>query len=121
MITHVILSVVLLATCTPRIVVHASAPTEVVILTDDTFEHDTQAATGQTTGIWCVLFTSPSQDRTSHQAAVALWESLAANEEKDIIYAMVDLDVNKKVKKVPSGADQEHATALPNFFVLLVV
>ncbi|GAX83814.1 hypothetical protein CEUSTIGMA_g11239.t1 [Chlamydomonas eustigma] len=112
MITHVILSVLLLATCTPRIVVHASAPTEVVILTDDTFEHDTQAATGQTTGIWCVLFTSPSQDRTSHQAAVALWESLAANEEKDIIYAMVDLDVNKKISRRFKGIQAPTAVLL---------
>ncbi len=30
----------------------SGAPTEVVILTDDTFEHHTQAATGQTTGVW---------------------------------------------------------------------
>ena len=30
----------------------ASPPTEVVVLTDSTFEHDTQAATGQTTGVW---------------------------------------------------------------------
>eukprot|EP00955_Chlamydomonas_euryale_P048588 354028-Chlamydomonas_euryale.AAC.5 len=29
------------------------APTEVIELTDATFEHDTQAATGQTTGVWC--------------------------------------------------------------------
>jgi protein disulfide-isomerase-like protein len=38
---------------------HAAAPTTstvVVTLTDETFEHTTQAATGQTTGKWFVMF-----------------------------------------------------------------
>ena len=43
----------------------------------------------------CILFTS-SKNRAQHQDALAVWSGLAADDEKEVIYAMVDLDSNKK-------------------------
>ena len=44
--------ITLLLAASALVVVQAQIPTEVVQLHDDNFEHDTQASTGQTTGIW---------------------------------------------------------------------
>ena len=44
------------------------------VLTDSNFEHVTQAATGQTTGIWFVNFCSPTAKNC--KALVPLWEEL---------------------------------------------
>lgn len=49
----------------------------------------------------CVLFTS-SKSRVQHQDALAVWSELAADEEKEVIYAMVDLDSSKKASRRPS-------------------
>lgn len=44
------------------------------VLTDDNFEHTTQAATGQTTGVWFVSFCSPSARACKELAGP--WEEL---------------------------------------------
>lgn len=77
----------------------ASSPTEVIHLSDTSFEHDTQASSGKTTGIWAILLSSPSIGQR-HDLAMQLWAKLAENEEKsdtEPIYATVDLDKNKAV------------------------
>ena len=43
------------------------------------------------------MFTSPKQ-RAEHQAAMAVWSQLAEDEDKEVIYAVVDVDANKKVR-----------------------
>ena len=45
------------------------------VLTEETFEHDTQAATGATTGDWFVMFSDDSCDHC--QRAQPAWEQLA--------------------------------------------
>lgn len=67
-------------------VAHANSyPAEVIELTDATFEHDTQASTGQTTGVWAVLFTDSTVARFDRASIVV--EQLAQEEEKEVIYA----------------------------------
>jgi len=46
------------------------------ILTDDTFEHDTQATTGATTGDWLVLFCDPHRNRQCREIE-PLWQELS--------------------------------------------
>ncbi|GFR49957.1 hypothetical protein Agub_g12065, partial [Astrephomene gubernaculifera] len=75
----------------------SSFPTEVVELTDANFEHDTQASTGQTTGVWAVLFTDSNVKR--HDRAVAIFEELAKDEDKEVIYAKVDVAGNRKLAR----------------------
>eukprot|EP00798_Chlamydomonas_sp_ICE-L_P024855 gene24855-10515_t len=82
------LTCLLLAACSSA----SSFPTDVVLLTDADFEHATQASTGQTTGIWCILFVERSDP--NYASAHAMWELLASDEEKEVIYAEVDMDVN---------------------------
>ncbi|KAL6746432.1 hypothetical protein V8C86DRAFT_1521653 [Haematococcus lacustris] len=65
-------------------------PLEVLPLTFETFEHHTQAATGQTTGRWLVLFNSHLHHRAGRASKV--FAELASDEEKDVIVAEVDLD-----------------------------
>ncbi|PNW82725.1 hypothetical protein CHLRE_06g291550v5 [Chlamydomonas reinhardtii] len=79
-------------------VAHANSyPAEVIELTDATFEHDTQASTGQTTGVWAVLFTDSTVARFDRASIVV--EQLAQEEEKEVIYARVDVARNVKVAK----------------------
>lgn len=59
-------------------------------MTFETFEHHTQAATGQTTGRWLVLFNSHLHHRAGRASKV--FAELASDEEKDVIVAEVDLD-----------------------------
>lgn len=59
------------------------------ILTDATFEHDTQASTGQTTGTWAIRFCG---SRESCKVTDERWESLQEDVlEKDIFLASVDI------------------------------
>ncbi|KAL3884427.1 hypothetical protein ACJMK2_024566 [Sinanodonta woodiana] len=67
----------------------------VQILTDDTFEHLTQAATGATTGDWFVLFYKPSCPKC-HQVFPA-FESVAIRVKQRMNFAMVDMESNKKL------------------------
>jgi len=68
----------------------AQIPDVVIPLTNENFEHDTQAATGQTTGHWFVLFNSPQHHRSKQ--ASELWAELAQDEDKEVIFAEADLD-----------------------------
>ncbi|GBF96518.1 hypothetical protein Rsub_09860 [Raphidocelis subcapitata] len=92
-----LLAAALVAACT------ASGPGAAVHeLTAATFEHDTQAATGQTTGHWLVLFvgggSSPAQ-----AAAERAWDELAAGGEDEAplehtaLFAKVDVGRHPEV------------------------
>ncbi|KAG2443143.1 hypothetical protein HYH02_009554 [Chlamydomonas schloesseri] len=79
-------------------VAHANSyPSEVIDLTDSNFEHDTQASTGQTTGVWAVLFTDSTVSRFDR--AEMVMHQLAQEEEKEAIFARVDVARNKKLAK----------------------
>jgi protein disulfide-isomerase-like protein len=71
----------------------ASAQGKVVTLTDDTFEHQTQASSGQTTGAWFVKFYAPW---CGHCRAMAgTWAELAAElQDTGVIIADVDATAN---------------------------
>ncbi|KAG2487424.1 hypothetical protein HYH03_013991 [Edaphochlamys debaryana] len=75
----------------------SSYPTEVVHLNDQTFEYHTQASTGQTTGVWAVLFYD-SAAKSSERALLAM-EALAQDEEKEHIVAKVDVAANIKLAR----------------------
>jgi len=71
---------------------------EVVSLTDQTFEHQTQASTGATTGSWLVLFGVP--DCKSCDTLKPLLEELGRDEElyeKGIVLGSVDCSENPGV------------------------
>ncbi|KAG7353477.1 thioredoxin [Nitzschia inconspicua] len=64
---------------------------EVVSLTDSTFEHQTQASTGATTGSWLVMFSIPSCE--SCQSLKPVLEELSQDEalyERGIVFGSVD-------------------------------
>jgi len=81
---------------------NAVANGEVVELTDDNFEHQTQASTGQTTGKWFVKFYAPW---CGHCVSLApTWEDLAAkvaeeNPADGIVIAKVDVTQNSDIAK----------------------
>ena len=67
-----------------------SPPESVLLLDDDTFEHTTQASTGQTTGNWLILFSEPSLSK--HKELINLWGSLsdyATTERLGVLLAQV--------------------------------
>ena len=68
---------------------------EIVELTDATFEHQTQASTGMTTGSWFVLFKA---DKCAHCAKVQPeFEKLAQDEELEgIVLATVNVPTNRQ-------------------------
>merc|ERR1719353_528302 len=69
----------------------------VVVLTDDTFEHDTQVTTGATTGDWFVKFYAPW---CSHCRTMApLWEQVAAELKGELNVAKVDVTGSPGVQK----------------------
>ncbi len=71
---------------------------EVVSLTDQTFEHQTQASTGMTTGSWFVLFSVP--DCKPCEDLKPLLEDLGKDEEvfeRGIVLGSVDCSKNQSV------------------------
>ncbi|CAI5502323.1 unnamed protein product [Closterium sp. Naga37s-1] len=83
-------------------------PYRVRALTDASFEHDTQASSGQTTGRWFVLFatsdclTSADSASPCHRILASLKEAASAADDvpgRLFIAAQVDVDANPKLKK----------------------
>jgi len=78
----------------------SSSSSQVVVLTDSTFEHQTQASTGQTTGKWFVKFYAPWCGHCKRLAPV--WDKLASvlatdHADEGIVVAKVDCTTNRKV------------------------
>ena len=76
------------------------ARAEVVVLTDATFEHDTQALSGMTTGAWFVKFFAPWCGHCKHMAPA--WEELSellAQDEIPVNVAEVDVTANSQLGK----------------------
>ncbi|EER18508.1 protein disulfide isomerase, putative [Perkinsus marinus ATCC 50983] len=65
------------------------------ILTDETFEHDTQASTGSTTGPWFVMFYAPWCGHC--QRLLPTWEDLADEMYGQVNVAAVDITANTEV------------------------
>jgi hypothetical protein len=88
--------VMLLVLALPTQPVHAD---RLVVLNDATFEHQTQASTGATTGSWLILFSIPSC--TSCQETFGpVFETLGQDEalyENGIVLATVDCHENTSV------------------------
>ncbi|CAI5999731.1 unnamed protein product [Closterium sp. NIES-64] len=83
-------------------------PYRVRALTDASFEHDTQASSGQTTGRWFVLFatsdclTSADSASPCHRILASLKEAASSADDvpgRLFIAAQVDVDANPKLKK----------------------
>ncbi|KAF6260473.1 hypothetical protein COO60DRAFT_893041 [Scenedesmus sp. NREL 46B-D3] len=75
-------------------------PLEVIKLSDTNFEHQTQAASGQTTGHWCVLFVDSSLAEDPWQAAAEdAWHTMAEDADKATVMAKVDLANNRGLAK----------------------
>lgn len=81
---------------------------EPIVLTDETFEHDTQASTGQTTGIWAIRFCSGGQAQAGQQDILSscsqtdtVWKRLAGDllESENIIVADVRVEKEKGLLK----------------------
>jgi protein disulfide-isomerase-like protein len=70
---------------------------EVRVLTDDNFEHDTQASTGGTTGPWLVEFYAPWCGHCQKLAPV--WEQLAIDLNGQINVAKLDCTENSYTAK----------------------
>mmetsp|Transcript_56079 Transcript_56079/g.177696 ORF Transcript_56079/g.177696 Transcript_56079/m.177696 type:complete len:263 (+) Transcript_56079:209-997(+) len=69
----------------------------VVELTTESFEHRTQASTGQTAGIWFVKFHAPW---CGHCAKLGpTWAELADDLQGEVAIAAVDCDAHKEIQK----------------------
>jgi thiol-disulfide isomerase/thioredoxin len=69
-------------------------------LTDDTFEHETQAATGATTGDWFVFFYNPSCQKCAFFAPE--WKFLAErvrDQQVQVNIAKIDVIANPKIAR----------------------
>eukprot|EP00621_Florenciella_sp_RCC1693_P016534 CAMPEP_0182532650 /NCGR_PEP_ID=MMETSP1323-20130603/12060_1 /TAXON_ID=236787 /ORGANISM="Florenciella parvula, Strain RCC1693" /LENGTH=212 /DNA_ID=CAMNT_0024742431 /DNA_START=17 /DNA_END=655 /DNA_ORIENTATION=- len=78
----------LVAAC---LAVAAAAESEVVTLTSDNFEHETQVATGATTGDWFVKFYAPWCGHCKKMAPA--WESLAVELKEGGLVNIAEVDV----------------------------
>ena len=67
-------------------------------LTDATFERETQASTGQTTGRWAVLLHAASEEWCGEACATALQVhgKLAADDRTDYVFGALDVAANPK-------------------------
>lgn len=86
-------ALLLLLAGSPLLARASSLPTEVLDLDDDSFEHDTQAASGQTAGVWAVLLNEHNQRKGARASAVV--RQLARDEDKEVIYAEVDMSAQR--------------------------
>lgn len=68
---------------------------DVIVLDADSFEHDTQAATGATTGDWFVEFYAPWCGHCKKLAPV--WDEVAAELKGTANVAKVDVPANRKL------------------------
>ncbi|CAF1001550.1 unnamed protein product [Adineta steineri] len=64
-------------------------------LDDKTFEHDTQASTGSTTGDWFILFKKSNE---SH-SLLPVWEATSLHFRNRAILAYVNIDTNPNIQK----------------------
>ncbi len=89
------------------------------VLTDATFEHDTQAATGQTTGVWLVRFCEPtSSTNWCVDGFIEYWADLCDELlwELDIMTGTVDLAKNAGLaKRFSSPILEKHGVQLALF------
>ncbi|CAF1192284.1 unnamed protein product [Rotaria sordida] len=65
------------------------------VLHDKTFEHDTQAATGSTTGDWFILFKKTNDSR----GLIPVWEAISLHFRNRVIFAYVNVDTNPIIQK----------------------
>lgn len=90
-----------------------AAAAEVVSLTDATFEHQTQASTGATTGSWLILFSIPTCQRC--QTLKPILQELSQDEalyQRSIVLGTVDCTDNTAV------CQRFSVTALPTVVYL---
>ena len=90
----------------------ACARPPVLKLESQNFEAYTQAATGQTTGVWFILFTSSHEPSLQHLSRS--WEDYGASqlaEPQQVIHGVVD------VADEPDLADRFHISSLPTFLL----
>ena len=70
------------------------------VLTDKTFEHDTQASTGQTTGLWAVRFCSSRSNHMSCGPTDSMWAKLAEDLlEEQLFLTTVQFDQEKELAR----------------------
>ena len=87
---------------------------DVVVLESSTFEHETQAVTGATTGDWFVKFYAPWCGHCKKLAPI--WDELAADLKGEVNVAKVDVTENRKlgqrfeIKGFPSLKFLSHGT-----------
>mmetsp|Transcript_5576 Transcript_5576/g.9623 ORF Transcript_5576/g.9623 Transcript_5576/m.9623 type:complete len:248 (-) Transcript_5576:168-911(-) len=86
---------------------------EVVKLTDKTFEHATQASTGQTTGVWFVRLQAPGCRICQKQSRK--WRQVAGRLEEKVVVAEVEVPHNAKVLK--RFTKRGLATSLPSMLL----
>lgn len=65
------------------------------VLTDKTFEHDTQASTGATTGDWFIIFKKSNESRR----IIPAWEAASLQFRNRAIFAYVNIDENPNLQK----------------------
>ncbi|CAF4360046.1 unnamed protein product [Rotaria socialis] len=65
------------------------------VLDDKSFEHDTQASTGSTTGDWFILFKKTNDSRS----LLPIWEAAALQFRNRAIFAYVNVDTNPIIQK----------------------
>jgi len=83
--------------CLARAGTENAASSEVRELTDDNFEHDTQAATGATTGDWLVEFYAPWCGHCKKLAPV--WDELATKLKGRLSVAKLDATIHSYTAK----------------------
>jgi len=76
-------------------------------LDDKSFEHDTQAATGSTTGDWFILFKRSNDSRS----LLPVWEAISLEYRNRAIFAYVNVDTNPIIQK------RFHLFILPTFIL----